>query len=110
MTESQSIRVQGFRASLGVRGISFNIVGGTTCFQGILNTPTPADGDSVDPSVNVRSRREISVLRSDIPNLADVSSGAVLRSVVLNTVFISSGVRAPGESPIVVIDCEEGAA
>lgn len=110
MTEAQSIRVQGFRASLGVRGISFAVDGTTTTFQGILNTPTPADGDKLDPSVNVRTLREVSVLRSDIPRLEDVSIGAVLRSVVLDTAFTVSRVKSPGESPVIVIECEEGAA
>lgn len=104
------MRVEGFRASLGVRGIQFSVDGTLSTFKGLLEHPKPEGDDARDPSVNVRTRRDIHALRSDIAMLKDVSVGAVLRSVVLNTVFLVGAVRSPGESPIAIIECEESAA
>lgn len=103
------MRIQGFRASLGVRGLLFSVQGSLTKFLGLMNHPQAEGNDARDPSVNVRSRREIHVLRSDLPRIEEVSVGAVLRSVVLDTAFLVTGVRAPGESPVVIVECEESA-
>lgn len=108
MSQSDSMRIEGFRASLQVRGKDFRVVGSLARFSGLLS-PSVGDGAELgqDHSRNVRTSRDIHVLRSDLPNLTDFGVGAVLRSVVLDTAFRVSEVIASPENPVVILKCEE---